>query len=130
MNKIETICIINDDDIFTFIIKKSIIKLAVCQNVITFPNGEEAINFFRNNSNYLPEIILLDINMPVMDGWDFLDEFSTIENYNKTNVYLISVHVSEEDKLKAKNHAGITGILNDPTDSETLYKITGNIIAN
>ncbi len=123
MFKVKTICIINDDDIFTFILKKSISKLNICEQILTYTNGEEAIKALSVNDFTLPEIILLDINMPFMNGWEFLDEFSNINKDKKVDVYLISAHISAEDNLKAKNNCEITGILADPTDNETIMKI-------
>lgn len=123
MYKIKTVCIINDDDIFTFILKKSITKLNVCGQVLTFSNGQEAMDAFSLSGAVLPEIILLDINMPIMDGWGFLSEFEIITANEKVDIYLISAHVSNEDGLKVKANKRITGILSDPTDNETIMKI-------
>ncbi|MFZ4797275.1 MAG: response regulator [Bacteroidia bacterium] len=130
MNKIEHICIINDDDVFSFIVKKSILKLSICNQITTFVNGEDAINSFKNHLNSLPDIILLDINMPVMDGWSFLNEFEELNIEKNISIYLISAHISEEDNIKAKNNIYITGVLEDPTDTNTLLTITGNVLAN
>lgn len=123
MNKVSTICIINDDDIFTFILKKSITKLNICNEVISFINGDEAIKEFEKPNSSIPNIILLDINMPVLNGWDFLTEFVKINIPFKVDIYLISAHISNEDLIKAKNQKEITGILTDPTDSKILIEI-------
>ncbi|MCF8429358.1 MAG: response regulator [Bacteroidia bacterium] len=129
MNKIETICIINDDDVYAFIIKKTIEKLSISNHVTTFVNGEDAINSFKNILNNLPDIILLDLNMPVMDGWNFLEAFETLQISYHIPIYLISAHISNEDNLKAKNNKLISAVLKDPTDTDTLLKITGNVLA-
>lgn len=123
MNKVSTICIINDDDIFTFILKKSITKLNICDEVISFINGDEAIKEFEKPNSSIPNIILLDINMPVLNGWDFLTEFVKINIPFKVDIYLISAHISNEDLIKAKNQKEITGILTDPTDNKILIEI-------
>lgn len=131
MPKLKTICIINDDDIFTFILKKSINKLSVCENILTYSNGELAIQGLTQqiaSGLSLPEIILLDINMPIMNGWDFLNEFAAINTGNKADIYLISAHISSNDSIKAKNHPEITGILEDPADSDTIMRITANYV--
>lgn len=129
MNKVETICIINDDDVYSYIIKKSIKKLALCNEVTTFINGEDAIHSLKDCTNKLPDIIFLDINMPVMDGWDFLKEFEELKLNKTIPIYLTSAHVSDDDNLKAISSPLITAIIEDPTDTETLYKITGNKVA-
>ena len=102
MNKVSTICIINDDDIFTFILKKSITKLNICDEVISFINGDEAIKEFKKSNSNIPNIILLDINMPVLNGWDFLTEFVKINIPFKVDIYLISAHISNEDLIRLK----------------------------
>lgn len=130
MNKVSTICIINDDDIFTFILKKSITKLNICNEVISFINGDEAIKEFEKPNSSIPNIILLDINMPVLNGWDFLTEFVKINIPFKVDIYLISAHISNEDLVKAKNQKEITGILTDPTDSKILTEIVESYASN
>jgi response regulator of citrate/malate metabolism len=130
MNKVSTICIINDDDIFTFILKKSITKLNICNEVISFINGDEAIKEFEKPNSSIPNIILLDINMPVLNGWDFLTEFVKINIPFKVDIYLISAHISNEDLIKAKNQKEITGILTDPTDSKILTEIVESYTSN
>ena len=130
MNKIETICIINDDEVYAFIIKKSIVKLSICNHVTTFLNGEDAINSFKNISNILPDIILLDIHMPVMDGWSFLKEYELLKLNKNIPIYLISAQVSKNDSLKAADNKFITGVLEDPTDTDTLLKISRYVLAN
>jgi len=123
MHKIKNICIINDDDIFTFILKKSIIKLNICNHVLTYTNGKEAILAFSENGHVLPEIIFLDINMPIMDGWGFLAEFNKIITPQKIAIYIISAHVSDKDIIKVKLNKQITGILSDPTEPALIKKI-------
>jgi CheY-like chemotaxis protein len=130
MNKIETICIINDDEVYAFIIKKTIEKLSICKHITTFLNGEDAINSFKNISNNLPDIILLDINMPVMDGWGFLKEFEALKLDKNMPIYLISAHVSKNDNLKAISNKLVTDVLEDPTDSETLLRIISEVLVN
>jgi CheY-like chemotaxis protein len=76
MNKIDTLCVIDDDDIYTSTIKK--IKIAdVTKNTIFFDNGKVALDYFnerKHDAALLPKLILLDLNMPVLDGWQFLAE--------------------------------------------------------
>ena len=81
MKKIRAISIIDDDPITVFGIKKMLSAIEASQNIITFANGKEAIDGIRagmENGQGVPEVIFLDINMPIMDGWQFLEEFITL----------------------------------------------------
>lgn len=75
MKKFETLYIVDDDDVYQFIAKKTIEQTGLVELIKTFSNGREAIQFlesFIDSPEFLPEIILLDLTMPVMDGWEFL----------------------------------------------------------
>lgn len=71
------ICITDDDPILVFTLKYQISKICSDLELFQFSNGKEAFDFFSNerNLNYLPDILFLDINMPVWDAWDFLNEY-------------------------------------------------------
>ncbi len=72
MKETEKICIIDDDEIYIFLIKKSLSAMGINNEVISFINGSDALEALiqlKTNNEELPGIILLDINMPIMDGW-------------------------------------------------------------
>lgn len=78
MKKFETLYIVDDDDVYRFIAKKTIEQTGLVELIKTFSNGKEAIQFlesFIDSPELLPEIILLDLTMPVMDGWEFLENY-------------------------------------------------------
>ena len=78
MKKFETFYIVDDDDVYQFIAKKTIEQTGLVELIKTFSNGREAIQFlesFIDSPELLPEIILLDLTMPVMDGWEFLENY-------------------------------------------------------
>lgn len=109
MKKFNNVYIIDDDKVFHFIIKKLFIKSKLDINPSFYFNGQEAIEEIRNNISLgipLPDLILLDINMPIMDGWQFLDEFRKTNKGNdkKTTIYLISSSDSISDMNKAKEY--------------------------
>ncbi len=110
MSKFKDVFVIDDDKVFHFIIKKLFSKNNIEINPTFYLNGLEAIEEIRekiNNGITMPDLILLDINMPIMDGWQFLDEFrktkKTVDG-GKTIIYLVSSSNSISDLNKAKEY--------------------------
>ncbi|WP_395053083.1 response regulator [Flavobacterium sp.] len=102
MKKYNTVFIIDDDIVFHFIIKKLFLKTDLQVNTNYFFNGLEAIEVLRNQE-IVPDLILLDINMPIYDGWQFLEEFRNLKaSLNKNiDVFLISSSNDISDINKA-----------------------------
>lgn len=118
------ICIIDDDPIYQLVTKKIIEKSSYFPIVDSFTNGLEAISHFKNSAS-LPEVILLDIEMPIMDGWDFLTEITAIrEQFNtNTNIYIVSSSIAKEDKEKALTYDVIKGFISKPVTISKIEKI-------
>jgi YesN/AraC family two-component response regulator len=125
MGNLETICIIDDDPIYVFGMKKLISVNNICNSILVFNNGHEAIQYLTSNQNKVPDVILLDINMPIMDGWDFLNEFSNIKNNLSKNVtiHMVSSSIDPNDIEKAKGYQEISEYLVKPVKSQDLKRI-------
>ncbi|WP_339836172.1 response regulator [uncultured Flavobacterium sp.] len=127
--KKKSIWIIDDDSIFKIIVKKLISKAEIFENVEIFSNGEEAflaIKDVLNKKEQLPDIILLDIEMPIMDGWTFMSEISVFkQNFEekKTSIFISSSSIAIDDKLKAEKNTCIKGFLSKPITLNDLIKI-------
>lgn len=110
MSKFKDVFVIDDDKVFHFIIKKLFSKNNLEVNPTFYLNGLEAIEEIRekiSNGITMPDLILLDINMPIMDGWQFLDEFRKTKKTTpggKTIIYLVSSSNSISDINKAKEY--------------------------
>lgn len=81
MKIIENLCIIDDDRICQFIIKTYAKARSLARNTQIFADANSALEHLKSFSgdvSHLPDLIMLDINMPVMDGWSFLDEFQKL----------------------------------------------------
>ena len=77
-----SICIVDDDEVYKFFVKKILKIKKLAENVLTFPDGEEAYNYIeqnKENPEKLPDIIFLDINMPIMDGFQFMEEYTKLK---------------------------------------------------
>jgi CheY-like chemotaxis protein len=126
MKKIDLACIIDDDPIFVFGAKKIMQFAHFCNSFMVYHNGEEAINGLKSiilAKEKLPDIILLDLNMPIMDGWQFLDEFTQIPAEHEITIYIVTSSIDPEDINRAKSYNRVTNYLVKPISIEGLRKI-------
>ncbi|MEP5255587.1 MAG: response regulator [Winogradskyella arenosi] len=126
MNKIDVACIIDDDPIFIFGAKRMMELSDFCNSFMIFKNGQEAINNLKpimNAGQNVPDVILLDINMPIMDGWQFLDEFVKIESHKKMTIYIVSSSIDPVDLKRAERYDNITNYIIKPISLQTLKDI-------
>ncbi|MGO4822239.1 MULTISPECIES: response regulator [unclassified Flavobacterium] len=122
------IWVIDDDIIYKTIMKKIIQKSEIFHSTLLFSNGKEAINALKGaieNKVLPPDIILLDIEMPVMDGWGFMAEFAkfNLEINSEIKIYISSSSIAVEDKMKAKNNPNILGYMSKPISLNDLKLI-------
>ncbi len=125
--KNKVICIIDDDPIYQILINKIIAMSKTEYDVISFKNGKEALDSLTASmEESLPEIILLDIEMPVMDGWDFMShiEKALSKKRKKSSIYIVSSSIAHEDKEKAKSFPEIAGYFSKPMDTNKILEIT------
>jgi CheY-like chemotaxis protein len=125
-----------DDDSISLTISKLLLKrTGFAENVLTAVDGHDALLFleklFENHSNPqqdAPNLILLDINMPVMNGWEFLDAF--IEQFgnklHNTRVVILSSTIDPEDFARAKKYAIVAQFLSKPLSVEALLELKEN----
>ena len=112
--QLSTAGIIDDDQIYQLVMKRTIEQTGLVKSILQFYDGEEAINYFKNKYeaiDALPQLILLDINMPYMNGWQFLDEFIKIDfnkNY-KLTIFIVTSSSTTEDMMKARQYHVVTG---------------------
>ena len=107
MQRFKKVIIIDDDKVFHFIFKKLLLKKNEEMVLSFFENGYDAIDELKGKMDSaadLPDLILLDINMPIIDGWQFLEEFKLFKNQLKKipEIYLISSSDDIVDLNKSK----------------------------
>lgn len=119
--------LIDDDATFVFLTKRIINSTGVPARIFEFPNGRPAIDHLlhnRHNSAEMPDIIFLDLSMPVMDGWEFLEEYKALpQDINKVTLYILSSSISPHDVNQAKSNNLVTDFLIKPITKERFLKI-------
>ena len=128
---VELACIIDDDKIYVNLVKKIIEIKKLSENLLIYKNGKEALDYFKNSmssvthEDLLPDIIFLDLNMPVMDGWEFLNEFLKIKNNlnKKITLYVVSSSIDPRDLERAKSFNMVTDYLIKPIELKKFEKI-------
>lgn len=131
--KVSCVLLIDDAEIDNFI-NENIIRAAGIQHVHVFKSGQSAIEFLENlqrnlalMKNSIPQIVFLDLNMPLMNGFQFLNEFERLEESFKNTmkfVILTSSHDPEDLKL-AESNKRVVKYLNKPLSEEDVLSLMG-----
>ena len=134
---LDQILCVDDDPITLMLCKKVIIKSSFSNEIITSQNGEEALNYFNtikhsNNKNKpipQPQLIFLDLNMPVMGGWEFLDCFNSEEfsEFNSIKVVVLSSTIDPEDFEKSKQYPMVIDFLSKPISQSMLEHLKNKL---
>jgi len=127
-NKVERVCVIDDDPIFLYGIKRIMKEIEFCDEIIVYEDGESALNELGSmvlEGKKLPDVVLLDLNMPVMDGWVFLDDFVKFPNHNQDHLslYILSSSINPGDIEKAKQYPIIENYISKPVTISDLTDI-------
>ena len=125
---LKNIWIIDDDKLYTLLLSKTLTKLDAAATISTFHNGQDAIEALRStmsNGTSLPELIFLDINMSIMDGWEFMEEYKKLKAGNNvgTVIYVASSSISSDDIAKAKADKEIHDYIIKPIHANTIMDI-------
>jgi len=124
--------LIDDDDIFVFLTKKTILKVTTDIEVEVFSDGFQAITHLKNihdEKERLPDVIFLDLNMPVMDGWEFLEEYQDLYQSfaRKTELYIVSSSISPHEMERSKNISSVADFIIKPLVKEKFLEIIESI---
>ena len=130
MPQIDIVLVIDDDEGWLFIYKNILRKAGIGKQVLTANNGLEGLKILQNiaaKNEKLPELIFLDIKMPVMDGFDFLDEVTKSAEWDlsQTKIFICTSSFHPKDKEKA-NLYPISGFITKPLTQDILRDILNN----
>jgi CheY-like chemotaxis protein len=131
--KLNCILLVDDDEPTNFLNKLAVEELACTDHIKIIPGAREALDYLTcagqpaplNKDCPSPEIIFLDINMPAMDGWEFLQRYEALPGTRKSSIIVIMLTTSfnPEDELKARNISSVKEFRNKPLTTELLRDI-------
>jgi CheY-like chemotaxis protein len=125
MSESRIIAIIDDDKIFHVLTRKILERATPSDRIIEFYDGQEALDYIVKNSeapDVLPDLIFLDIQMPFVDGWQFLDQYSHLKLPKKIIVYIVSSSISSLDHDKSQ-HYKINGFIVKPFTRDKIVEV-------
>jgi CheY-like chemotaxis protein len=121
------VLLVDDDRIYNFLNEHTVKAIGLANHIYVALNGREALEMF---SKYLkgliefPELILLDLNMPIMNGFEFIEAFEKLNLPNKDKIKIIVVTSSEDPKdLQRAKNLGMKHYLNKPITPDALRTI-------
>lgn len=132
MKKLNNILIVDDDEISSFLIESTLNEIAIADHVDKVYNGREAIEFLAarcgsspdKEAEYWPSLVLLDLNMPIMNGFEFLEEFT--KKYaslkDKVHILVLTSSLAPKDINKAQSYH-LLGYLSKPLGKKDLLPI-------
>lgn len=117
------VLIIDDDAIVLFIQEKMLKKCEVSSNPFSFKDARKAIKFLQLQEPEHHFLILLDINMPLMNGWEFLESIKSLDINSRIKVLMVTSSIDGYDKKKASIYENVIGFIEKPISTENCLKI-------
>jgi CheY-like chemotaxis protein len=123
------ICMVDDDRIYQFAARKAMEALNCADHLSSFGNGQEALTHLKRlalqEPAALPDLIFVDLNMPVMDGWAFLEALSHLlhEWKRKPTVYVVSSSIDDKDIVRSRSYHHVADYLVKPVHKERFRQV-------
>ncbi|WP_295182726.1 response regulator [uncultured Christiangramia sp.] len=118
--------IIDDDDIITFLQKKIVSKSGLDTEPLVFKDAYKALEFLENEASQEEEyLIMLDINMPGMSGWEFLDHIKKLPLDERLHVVMATSSIDRKDKREAANDPHVVDFIEKPLSARHCEKLKG-----
>ena len=120
------VLIVDDDAGVLFLHELMLEESGLSDDILAFNKAETAIIYLNNSSKKQRVIVFLDINMPGMNGWEFMDHISKNDSYKHVDVVIVTSSVNKFDKIKSENYSQIIGFIEKPLSLDGCEKILNN----
>ena len=117
------VLIIDDDDIVLLVERKMLQRCKISSQPISFKGGKPALEYLAKVNEDEDVLILLDINMPEMNGWEFLSQLESLDKTNQIFVIMVTSSVDRYDKEVALEYTRVIGFIEKPITAENCEKI-------
>ena len=118
------IMVVDDDSVHTVVLEAQLKRTGLAEQVSVFHRFEEALRFLHDcPAEQLPDVLLIDINMPDMNGWDFLHNYADLPRRNNMKVYVVSSSTARREKERALAEPHVSGTLHKPVTDKQLISI-------
>lgn len=125
------ILIIDDDQVNNFVLKNIIQRSYPDARVEVKLEGQSALNYLgKVDDDRFPQIILLDIYMPILNGYDFLEQFHSVFSKKDCYIYMISTSLSKNDQQRANNYPMVQGFITKPLINNNIQSIVDHYRRN
>ncbi|WP_052732955.1 response regulator [Hymenobacter terrenus] len=124
--------LIDDDSIGVFLTERLLKREGFAENISAYPSAEEALAFLRDAlPEELPQVIFLDLNMPVMDGWDFLEALKPYENQllGHCHIFILTSSLAHSDTDRIHEFPLVAGLIHKPLDSIQIQSVRAQVEA-
>lgn len=121
-------CIIDDDPIFVFGAQRLMRTADFCNGFLIFHDGQKALDYLipvlKGDSHAaMPEVIFLDLNMPILDGWQFLDSLIKIEITFEITIFIVTSSIDPRDQARAKSYRDVKNFVIKPLSRSKLDEL-------
>jgi CheY-like chemotaxis protein len=136
--KLNCVMVIDDDEPTNFFTEMILEDSGCTKHVKVMQSGKEALDYLAKSEEAgsdaslypSPDLIFLDINMPAMDGWEFLEEYRKLNVENRIIIVMLTTSLFPEDKLRAKVMSEISGFENKPLTAEKVAAVLEKYFTN
>jgi CheY-like chemotaxis protein len=129
MKQLNCILLIDDDEPTNYLNRMTLEQMGSTRHIRVAQSGLEALDYLRGcgpgSGIFPPDLIFLDINMPAMDGWEFLEQYRQLPEEQKANIVLIMLTTSlnPDDEIKTRTISEVAGFENKPLKRDRLEKL-------